>query len=61
MPGPIGAMPGRCFRAMSPMTVIKLNKKHAGVRNQDVACAEAAQLLAYCILGHEQFAASNSA
>jgi hypothetical protein len=43
------------------LTVIKLNKKHAGVRTQDVACAEAAQLLAYCILGHEQFAASNSA
>ncbi|MGI3212358.1 hypothetical protein ACROSR_14720 [Roseovarius tibetensis] len=42
------------------LTVIKLNKKHAGFRNQDVAFAEASQLLAYCMLGHEQFAASNS-
>jgi hypothetical protein len=42
------------------LTVIKLNKKHAGARNQDVASAEASQLLAYCMLGHEQFAASNS-
>lgn len=43
------------------LTVIKLNKTYAAVRSQDVACAEAAQLLAYCILGHEQFADSNSA
>src|SRR6056297_1845432 len=42
------------------LTVIKLNKKHAGARNQDVAFAEASQLLAYCMLGHEQFGASNS-
>jgi hypothetical protein len=42
------------------LTVIKLNKKHAGARNQDVALAEASQLLAYCMLGHEQFTASNS-
>ena len=42
------------------LTVIKLNKKDAGARNHDVAFAQAAQLLAYCMLGHEQFAASNS-
>jgi hypothetical protein len=42
------------------LTVIRLNKKHGGARNQDVAFAEASQLLAYCMLGHEQFAASNS-
>jgi hypothetical protein len=42
------------------LTVIKLNKKDPGTRNQDVASAEAAQLLAYCMLGHKQFAASNS-
>lgn len=42
------------------LTVIKLTKKHAGARNQDVALAEASLLLAYCVLGHEQFAASNS-
>jgi hypothetical protein len=43
------------------LTVIKLNKKHAGARKQDVAFAEASQLLAYCMLGHEQYADSNSA
>jgi hypothetical protein len=42
------------------LTVIKLNKKHGAARDQDVAFAGASQLLAYCMLGHEQFAASNS-
>ncbi|MGI3211891.1 hypothetical protein ACROSR_12335 [Roseovarius tibetensis] len=42
------------------LTVIKLNKKDSGGKDQDVAFAEAAQLLAYCMLGHEQFAESNS-
>ena len=42
------------------LTVIKLNKKHAGARKQDVAFAEVTQLLAYCMLGHEQYADSNS-
>ncbi|TQE92119.1 MAG: hypothetical protein FKY71_19960 [Spiribacter salinus] len=42
------------------LTVIKLNKRDGGSRNQDVAFAEASQLLAYCMLGHEQFAESNS-
>lgn len=42
------------------LTVIQLNKKLGGARSQDVAFAEAAQLLAYCTLGHEQFAAANS-
>jgi hypothetical protein len=42
------------------LTVIKLNKRDGGSRNQDVAFAEASQLLAYCMLGHAQFAASNS-
>lgn len=43
------------------LTVIQLNKKLGGARDQDAAFAEAAQLLAYCILGHEQFTARNSA
>lgn len=43
------------------LTMIQLNKKLAGARNQDVAFAEAAQLLAYCMLGHAQFASANSA
>jgi len=42
------------------LTVIRLNTREDGPRNQDVAFAEASQLLAYCMLGHEQFATSNS-
>lgn len=41
------------------LTVIQLTKKHAAGQAQDAAFADAAQLLAYCILGHEQFADSN--
>ncbi len=43
------------------LTLIKLNKKLAGAGGQDPAFADAAELLVYCMLGHEQFAASNSA
>lgn len=42
------------------LTVIQLTKKHAAGQTQETAFADAAQLLAYCILGHEQFADSNS-
>lgn len=42
------------------LTVIKLNATLAGDRQREVALAETAPLMAYCILGHEQFAASNS-
>lgn len=42
------------------LTVIQLNKKHAAPNAQDLNFADAAQLLAYCILGREQFADSNS-
>ena len=42
------------------LTVIQLTKKHAAGETQEAAFADAAQLLAYCILGHEQFADSNS-
>lgn len=41
------------------LTVIRLNRKHAS--GPDTAFADAAELLAYCMLGHEQFAASTSA
>ncbi|MCC6000296.1 MAG: hypothetical protein JJU19_05445 [Pararhodobacter sp.] len=41
------------------LTVIQLTKKLASTQAQEAAFAEAAQLLAYCILGHEQFADSN--
>jgi len=43
------------------LTVISLSKKRADASGQDAAFADAAKLLAYCMLGHEQFAASNSA
>lgn len=42
------------------LTVIQLTKKHAARQTQEAAFADAAQLMAYCILGHEQFADSNS-
>lgn len=42
------------------LTVIQLNKKGAATQAHNDAFAEAAQLLAYCILGHEQFAESNT-
>lgn len=43
------------------LTVIQLNKKLVVSDNEDAAFAKAAELLAYCILGHAQFASSNSA
>lgn len=43
------------------LTVIQLNKKWGSDRGQDAAFAEAAALLAYCMLGHAQFAENNSA
>ncbi|TDW32636.1 hypothetical protein LY39_03704 [Roseinatronobacter bogoriensis subsp. barguzinensis] len=42
------------------LTVIQLTKRHAAAQAQETAFADAAQLLAYCMLGHEQFADSNS-
>jgi len=42
------------------LTVIQLTKKLAAGQRQDATFAESALLLAYCILGHEQFADSNS-
>ncbi len=41
------------------LTVIQLTKKHAAAQVQETAFADSAQLLAYCILGHEQFADNN--
>lgn len=43
------------------LTVIQLTKKLAATQAQNAAFADAAQLLAYCILGHAQFVGSNSA
>jgi hypothetical protein len=43
------------------LTVIQLNKKWGSDRGQDAAFAEAAALLAYCMLGHAQFAENNCA
>lgn len=44
------------------LTTIRLlrDARGAGGRIPDAACAEAAQLLGYCILGPDQFVASNS-
>ena len=42
------------------LTVIQLNKKLAGASGQDAGFADAAELLAYCMLGHAQFADNNS-
>lgn len=42
------------------LTMIQLNKKYGPAVPQAAAFADAAQLLGYCILGHEQFAESNS-
>lgn len=42
------------------LTVIQLTKKLVAGQRQDAAFAESALLMAYCILGHEQFADSNS-
>jgi len=41
------------------LTVIQLTKKLAAAQAQEAAFADAAQLLAYCILGHDQFADCN--
>jgi hypothetical protein len=41
------------------LTMIELAKKHAPTEPQDATFLEAATLLAYCVLGHEQFADSN--
>lgn len=41
------------------LTVIELTKKHGGSEPQAAAFASAATLLAYCMLGHEQFTDSN--
>ncbi len=41
------------------LTVIRLTKHRAAAQAQETAFADAALLLAYCILGHEQFADSN--
>ncbi len=38
------------------LTVIKLTRKHAPQLPRDRAFAQAAELLAYCVLGHVQFA-----
>lgn len=42
------------------LTVIQLHKTHAALTAQRGGFMDAAQLLACCILGHEQFADSNS-
>ncbi|MGL4413094.1 hypothetical protein [Roseinatronobacter monicus] len=42
------------------LTVIQLNKKWGSDRGQDAAFAEAAALLAYCMLGQAQFAENNT-
>ena len=42
------------------LTVIQLHKTQAVPTGQGAGFTDAAQLLAYCILGHEQFADSNS-
>lgn len=42
------------------LTVIQLNKKLAFNRTQDAAFAETARLMSYCLLGHEQYADTNS-
>ncbi len=42
------------------LTVIQLNKKWGSDRGQDAAFAEAAALLAYCMLGHAQFTEINT-
>ena len=44
------------------ITIVRLNKEEAaaGAGPREAAYAEAAQLLAYCMLGRDQFIASNS-
>lgn len=42
------------------LTVIQITKKHEAEQAQEAAFADAAKLLAYCVLGHEQFAESTS-
>jgi hypothetical protein len=44
------------------ITIVRLNKEQAaaGAGPREAAYAEAAQLLAYCMLGRDQFIASNS-
>lgn len=41
------------------LTVIQLHKTHAAPTAQGTQFMDAAKLLAYCILGHEQFVDSN--
>ena len=42
------------------LTVIQLHKSYAAPTGQGAGFTDAARLLAYCVLGHEQFADSNS-
>lgn len=42
------------------LTVIQLNKRLGKLGDQDAELAEAAKMLAYCMLGHKQFEDSNS-
>ncbi|KPP88955.1 MAG: hypothetical protein HLUCCA05_14665 [Roseibaca calidilacus] len=41
------------------LTVIELTRKHAGTAPQGTDFGKSAALLAYCILGHDQFTDSN--
>ncbi|MCC5971674.1 MAG: hypothetical protein JJU15_17165 [Pararhodobacter sp.] len=41
------------------LTVIQLNRKLAEERDQEIAFTHAAQLIAYCILGDEEFRSIN--
>lgn len=43
------------------LTIVQLHKAQAAAQGREAAFAHAAQLLAYCIQGHEQFTSSNSA
>lgn len=42
------------------LTILRLNKQAAATAGKDTAFAEAAQLLAYCMLGPDHFARANS-
>ncbi|MCC6001215.1 MAG: hypothetical protein JJU19_10195 [Pararhodobacter sp.] len=42
------------------LTVIRITKKFAAGQDPAAAFADAAQLLSYCVLGHDQFADTNS-
>ena len=43
------------------LTLIQLCKRLAGGTTQETAVTQAAQVLSYCMLGHDGFAASNDA